>query len=63
MDNKNLITLAVVLAFILGFVIIFNNLLVDRITSRVLDELRRSYVPGPYDPSYDPDKVNPNNFR
>ena len=28
-----------------------------------MDELKRSYTPGPYDPGFDPDKVNPNYFR
>jgi hypothetical protein len=63
MDNKDLLFFAFVLTFILVFGFLFKNVLVDKVTSNVIQELRRSYTPGPYDPGFDPDKVNPNVFR
>ena len=63
MDNKNLIVISGVLAVVLIFAVVFNTLLVNKITNKVIEELRRSYVPGPYDPGFDPDKVNPNSFN
>ncbi len=63
MDNKNLTIIAVGLTMFLGLVLFFNNILVDKITNKVIQELRRTYTPGPYDPGFDPDKVDPNSFR
>lgn len=63
MSNKILINWALGLFAALVLTLLLNNLLVDKITNRVMDELKRSYTPGPYDPGFDPDKVNPNYFR
>lgn len=63
MDNKNLTIVASVLAAFLVFVLVFGNLLVDKISTRVIEELKRTYTPGPYDPGFDPDKINPNLLR
>lgn len=63
MDNKNLTIIAVGLTMFLGLVLLFNNILIDKITNKVIQELRRTYAPGPYDPGFDPDKVDPNLFR
>lgn len=63
MDNKNLVVVASVLTLVLVFAFVFNALMVKKITNKVIEELRRSYVPGPYDPGYDPDKVNPKLFN
>lgn len=63
MPNKNLlIASGVLLGFIL-FLVVVNNFVVDKVAERVIQELKRSYTPGPYDPGFDPDKVNPNYFR
>jgi hypothetical protein len=61
--NKNLLILIASLTGILFFVVFLNNYLVERITDKVINELKRTYTPGPYDPGYDPDKVNPSYFR
>lgn len=45
-----------IICFIFGN--IFINKLTDRIIERVKIEIMRDYVPGPYSPGFDPDKVN-----
>ena len=62
-SNKNLLILVASLTGLLFFVLFLNNYLVDKIADRVINELKRTYTPGPYDPGYDPDKVNPSYFR
>lgn len=63
MENKNLVLVVVGLGLFLGLVLFVNNFLVPKITKNVIQELRREYTPGPYDPGFDPDKVSPNSFR
>jgi hypothetical protein len=63
MENKNLTIAAVALAGFLLLALLLNVFLVPRITAKVIEELKRSYTPGPYDPGFDPDKVNPNALR
>lgn len=59
MNSERLKNVAVFL-FVLVAVLFVNNLvLTNRITSRVLESLKRDYVPGPYEPGFDPDKVPP----
>jgi len=59
MTNEN-IKAAVVFLFFLVVVLAVNNvILTSKITSNVLDSLKREYVPGPYEPGFDPDKVPP----
>ena len=58
--NKNYILM--ILATIvttLFIVVLASNLLVDKISDKVIQELKRTYTPGPYDPGFDPDKLNP----
>lgn len=62
MNNKNLITAVVTLSIVLIATISF-NLVVDHIADRVVEKLKRDYVPGPYQPGFDPDKVNPTIFQ
>ena len=56
--------LSVVIAVVLGIVMIFlgGKVLKDKIAKQVIEEFRRGYTPGPYQPGFDPDKVNPNAF-
>lgn len=59
MNSERLKTVALFL-FVLVAVLFVNNLvLTNKITNRVLDSLKRDYVPGPYEPGFDPDKVPP----
>jgi len=62
MNNKNLIVAAVTLTVVLFATISF-NLVVNQIADRVIQKLKRDYVPGPYQPGFDPDKVDPAIFR
>lgn len=39
------------------------NILKQKITEEVIQKLRGEYVPGPFTPGFDPDKVNPNFLR
>jgi len=58
----NIESLKMVALFLLVLVVTLavNNLvLTSKITDRVLDSLKREYVPGPYEPGFDPDKVPP----
>ena len=64
-DKKVLVSLVglSVLVTLLFGVLLANKYLVESVKNQVIEELRRDYVPGPYDPGFDPDKVNPNAFR
>jgi hypothetical protein len=62
MQNKILIIASVILGLLL-VVLLGNELLINKISNRVIEQLKRDYVPGPYDPGFDPDKVNPSVFR
>lgn len=59
MTNEKLRDAAVVLLFLLVALAVNNLVLTEKITSRVLNELKRDYVPGPYEPGFDPDRVPP----
>lgn len=61
MQNKLLIIIAT-LSFLLLSVLLGGNLILDKVADRVVQKLKRDYVPGPYDPGFDPDKVNPSLF-
>jgi hypothetical protein len=57
---KQNLNLVVIMLFILIGVLLVNNIaLTEKITARVIENLKRDYVPGPYDPGFDPDKVPP----
>lgn len=57
--KKNSVVLVFVL-FLLTLVLVVNNkVMTAKVTNNVLDSLKRDYVPGPYDPGFDPDKVPP----
>jgi len=60
MNTKNPMFVAVV-AFIgaLALVFIVDKLYTKKITQNVIQELKRSYAPGPYQPGFDPDKISP----
>lgn len=62
MNNKILLPL-VVFVGILGFCVFSGELIIKKITDRVIVELRRTYAPGPYSPGFDPDKVSPKFFQ
>lgn len=65
MDLKKLLENKLVLAAVAaGAVFLFLNLatpkIIDALSNKVIEKLHRDYVPGPYNPGLDPDKVPPN---
>lgn len=63
MENKNLVLGVIGLGLFLVLALLLNSVLVPKITRNVIQELKREYTPGPYDPGFDPDKINPNLLR
>lgn len=63
MTIENLKKASVLLLFIVAILAANNILLTKRITARVLDSIKRDYVPGPYEPGFDPDKVPPKSTK
>jgi hypothetical protein len=63
MNKENLKTVAVVLALLIGTLVVNNIVMTEKVTQRVIQNLRRDYVPGPYQPGFDPDKVPPGSAR
>jgi hypothetical protein len=59
MNIESLKTAALFLLVLVVTLAVNNLVLTSKITSRVLDTLKRDYVPGPYEPGFDPDKVPP----
>lgn len=59
MNQERLKTVAVFLLVLVAVLFVNNLVLTRKITERVLDNLKRDYVPGPYEPGFDPDKVPP----
>ena len=59
MTKENLKFAVVILSFLIATLFVNNLVLTKRIASRVVEELKRDYVPGPYEPGFDPDKVPP----
>lgn len=62
--NKNK-SVYILLIFALSFVVAYGagNFLMKKITDNVIKSLRKEYVPGPYKPGFDPDKVPDLNQR
>jgi hypothetical protein len=63
MENRSLLIGVVGLSAFLFLILFLNLFFVPKITRDVIQELKREYTPGPYDPAYDPDKINPNLLR
>lgn len=59
MNKEQLKMLAVQLAVLIGVLFVNNLFLTRKVADRVMQTLKRDYVPGPYDPGFDPDKVPP----
>jgi len=59
MNSENLKSLAVFLTVLLLVLVVNNVVMTKRITRSVIEGLKRDYVPGPYEPGFDPDKVPP----
>jgi hypothetical protein len=59
MTKENLNLVAFMLFILIGVLFINNLTLTNKITEKVIENLKRDYVPGPYSPGFDPDKVPP----
>lgn len=59
MTKENLQLVTVMLAVLIGVLFVNNMVMTSRVTSKVIESLKRDYVPGPYNPGFDPDKVSP----
>lgn len=57
--NKENFNFVVLLGVLIGALLVNNLVLTNKIANRVIESLKRDYVPGPYDPGFDPDKVPP----
>ena len=60
--NKNL-TIAAVVVTVLIVVYMGVGIIKEKLIEQAIQSLKRDYVPGPYDPGFNPDKVDPNRFR
>lgn len=59
MTDENL-KLVIACLLTLTLSIVFNMAVMkNRVVESVISELKRDYVPGPYNPGFDPDKVPP----
>lgn len=59
MTKENLKLVVAILSFMIVTLFVNNLVLTKRIANRVINDLKRDYVPGPYEPGFDPDKVPP----
>lgn len=59
MNSDNLKSAVVFLCVLIVVLAVNNVVLTSKITGRVMQSLKRDYVPGPYEPGFDPDKVPP----
>lgn len=63
MTTESLKNAAVFLLVLIVTLAVNNIVLTSKITSNVLQTLKREYVPGPYEPGFDPDKVPPKSVK
>jgi hypothetical protein len=59
MNKEQLKMLTIQLAVLIVVLFVNNLFLTRKVADRVIQTLKRDYVPGPYDPGFDPDKVPP----
>jgi hypothetical protein len=59
MIKQNLGLVVALLSVLIGVLFVNNAIMSRRITERVIQELKRDYVPGPYEPGFDPDTIPP----
>lgn len=56
-NTKVLSGVIIVLAFAM-FMLIFKNILVNKVADQVVSKLMKEYSPSPYGPTIDPDKID-----
>lgn len=57
--EKTLLAVVVGLVVFIGATYFLTNLVIDRVTNKVMERLQKEYSPSPYGPGFDPDKVPP----
>ena len=56
--------LTVACLLVLTLSVLFNMfVMTDKVADRAVQKLKRDYVPGPYEPGFDPDKVPPGSIK
>jgi hypothetical protein len=58
--NKKFILPVIVLVAALFIGVVVSEVVIRKISDRVINRLKREYTPGPYSPGFDADKLNPN---
>lgn len=56
---------AILILFVLTIALLFvgKTYVVKGLSKAVVEELKRTYTPGPYQPGFDPDKIDPKVFQ
>jgi len=57
--DKKILFLIVFVAATIAMSIVGLDVLKNKIVNQVLEEIKRDYVPGPYSPGFNPDKISP----
>lgn len=61
--NENLKLVAACLLVLVASVLLNTLVMTDKVADKVIQSLKRDYVPGPYEPGFDPDKVPPGSLK
>ena len=61
--NENLKLATACLLVLVASVLLNTLVMTDKVAYRVIQSLKRDYVPGPYEPGFDPDKVPPGSLK
>lgn len=61
--NENLKLATACLLVLVASVLLNTLVMTDKVADRVIQSLKRDYVPGPYEPGFDPDKVPPGSLK
>ena len=61
--NENLKLATACLLVLVESVLLNTLVMTDKVADRVIQSLKRDYVPGPYEPGFDPDKVPPGSLK
>jgi len=59
-SNNIVLFIVIGLGMVLALTLVAGPKLIDKLADRVIEKLQRDYAPGPYNPGFDPDKVDPN---
>lgn len=59
MDQQKILLFIIVLILSVGLSAFGGHVVINKISDKVIEKLKREYVPGPYQPGFDPDKIEP----